>query len=117
MGKQAELKKYMLNVYGKSYQVSLKKSTYLNNKNLYVGLDVWEDDYPEPWSDLTVNLDEICEPDCAFIDTNNNGDAIIKWIIENGIGELTGRMGFSGFCVYPEVRFKKEILDEIPNIA
>ena len=66
----------------------------------------------EPWSTLTVNLGRKLEKDCAFIDTNNNGDGILPWLIRHGLGVPTGVLERSGYCVYPEFRFRKKVLRE-----
>ena len=67
----------------------------------------------EPWNVLTVNLNSIRPQNCAFIDTNNNGEDILAWIIRHGLAVPTGTYGRSGFCNYPEYRFRPEILQEI----
>lgn len=95
----------ILNKYGKEHPMTFKTNYYLQNGNLYVGLVTHEAGYPEPWSDLTVNLGIKCEENCAFIDTNNNGKEIIDWLLDNNLGLLTGREARSGFCVYPEFVF------------
>ncbi len=102
--------------FGKSIPVTFKKAKYVAFNNLYIGIVSWEEGYPEPWSDLTVNLGVSMEPDCAFIDTNNNGEGIIDWLIENNIAIPTGYWAKSGFCTYPEVRFNKEFLDKIDEM-
>jgi hypothetical protein len=103
-------------IFGKSIPVTFRKSTYLDYNNLYIGLVSWEDGYPEPWGDLTVNLGIPLEPNCSFIDTNNCGDGVIDWLIENNIGIPTGRAARSGFCIYPEIQFNKEFLENIEEI-
>jgi hypothetical protein len=75
----------------------------------------WEEDWPEPWSDLTVNLGVKCADNCAYIDTNNNGDRIVEWLITNKIATLTGGMRSSGFCVYPEMKFNMDELMKYVN--
>ena len=50
------------------------------------------------------------DEDCGFIDTNNLGNNIIQWLIDNNLAMQTGRFGKSGFCVYPEVKFN---MDEV----
>lgn len=97
----------MINLYkyGSNHPMEFELNNYSNNGNLYVGLITTEDGYPAPWQNLTVNLGISCEPDCAFIDTNNNGEEIIDWLIENNLGKPTGRIKASGWCVYPEFRF------------
>jgi len=107
--------KIMLNTrFGTTIPVTFRKSNYVDNNNLYIGIVCWDEGFPEPWSDLTVNLWWFkCDEDCALIDTNNNGEQIIDWLIENNIAVPTGRKEISGFCVYPEVRFNKEFLAKL----
>jgi hypothetical protein len=100
------------NAWGKNHLITFKLDKYAENGNLYVGMVAHDDGYPEPWSDLTVNLSVKCDEDCAFIDTNDNGDRIVEWLITNKLATLTGRMRSSGFCTYPEVRFN---MDELMN--
>lgn len=99
-----------LNKYGATHQMTFKLANYAENGNLYVGLTMHDEGYPEPWSDLTVNLSAPCKPNRAFIDTNNNGTEIIAWLEENGLGHTTGMMMPSGWCVYPEFEFNMEAL-------
>lgn len=99
------MKTLTLNAWGTNHNVSFRLSNYVENNNLYVGIVCYDDGYPEPWSDLTVNLSVKCAENCAFIDTNNNGDRIIEWLITNKLATLTGRIQQSGFCVYPEMKF------------
>lgn len=54
---------------------------------------------------LTVCLcDESLEEGEAYIDTNNCPWAV-DFIEQEGIGKRTGRMGRSGYCTYPVVKF------------
>lgn len=85
--------------------ITFRLSNYAENGNLYVGMITHADGYPEPYSDLTVNLSVKCAENCAFIDINNNGDRIVEWLITNKLATLTGRIQPSGFCVYPEMKF------------
>ena len=96
--------------YGKEHPMTFEVDRYLDNGNLYVGLITHEEGYPEPWQNLTVNLGVKCEENHAFIDTNNNGDDIMMWLIENGLATHTGRYKSNGFCVYPEFKFNMENL-------
>lgn len=95
----------VLRKYGKSRPMTFTINSYRENNNLYIGLVTWEDGYPEPWSNLTVNLSVKLPKDTAFIDTNNNGNEIIEWLETNGLGKATGRVQTSGWCVYPEFKF------------
>lgn len=107
MGRRFELEKY-----GKVYPISLEVNSYVGG-NLAIQMYSWEDGYPEPWDLLTVNLGGIREKDCAFIDINHNGQEILAWVTRYGLAVPTGRSGRSGFCSYPEYRFKETALREI----
>lgn len=98
--------------YGKVHPMTFKIANYAENGNLYVGLITHEDGYPAPWSDLTVNLSVKCKDNCAFLDTNHNGNEIIMWLEERGFGHCTGNLMPSGWCVYPEFEFNMEKLME-----
>ena len=98
--------------YAKMHPMTFQLANYADNGSLYVGLITHEEGYPEPWQNLTVNLKESsrCKPNCAYIDTNNNGDMILDWLERNGLGEQTGRIAVSGWCCYPEFEFNMEEL-------
>ncbi len=109
------MKTLSMYAWGKVHPMTFETATYLQNGNLYVGLRTNIEGYPEPWSDLTVNLGVPCKENCGFIDINNNGYGIIDWLTENELGEITGREKVSGFCVYPEFAFNMEKLKEYMN--
>ena len=94
-----------LNAWGKTHPIGFCLDNYADNNNLYVGMTTYEEGYGEPWSDLTVNLGTKLAPNRAYIDTNNNGNGIINWLVSNQLGKPTGNIGFSGFGVYPEFEF------------
>ena len=50
--------------------------------------------------------------DCSYVDTNHHGRKILSWIIENGLGELTGQRNRSGYCTYEKIRFYPEKLKD-----
>ena len=50
--------------------------------------------------------------DCAFIDINGDPDFPI-WLIRHGLAIPTGVTQRSGFCEYPEYRFRTERLQEL----
>ena len=63
----------------------------------------------EPYCFITVNIPgvSVSGEDCAFVDVNNA--PFIEGVLrENNLAEPTGRVGFSGFCSYPEYRFNME---------
>lgn len=99
---------------GKIYTGRLKIRTYNMNKNLCVQRGALENGCWEPWNNITVNTDTYREsPFAALIDTNNCGEACVRWLLENSLGSLTGRQERSGFCVYPEFLFSEEKLREL----
>lgn len=99
--------------FGKKYPIQVKVSSYLNNGNLAIQMYDWMEGYPELWATLTVNLWEMCEKDCSYVDTNNHGKKILDWIKKNNLGRVTGRECCSGYCRYPEVHFNEERLREL----
>ena len=104
------MKTLTLHKYGKPHPMTFRLDNYSDNGNLFVGLVTHEEGYPEPWSNLTVNL-RPCKANCAFIDTNNNQD-IVRWLLKHKLGRLTGEIERSGFCLYPEFEFDMETLLE-----
>lgn len=98
------MKTLTLNAWGKDHPISFTLNKYADNGNLYVGMLTHEDGFPEPWSDLTVNLGIECLEGFAFIDTNNN-PGIIGWLEANNLGKRTYNLVPSGFCMYEEFYF------------
>lgn len=93
--------------YGTTNEITFRVDKYMHGGGLAVIMEC-EDG---PYGVLTVNLEDFpTYGNKAFVDVNNNGTDIIDWIESNNLGTVTSRMGFSGFCVYPEVEFN---LDEI----
>lgn len=97
--------------YGNQYKMQLKVLSYLNG-NLAIEMYVNTEDGWEPWNTLTVNLISPLSPNHAYIDTNNNGKMIEAWLVRNKIAVPTGRTASSGYCVYPEYKFRPELLQE-----
>lgn len=92
-------------------EVELQVSWYVNNGGIYVGLFSMEEDFPEPYGDLTVNLGAV--PDyCAFLDVNNM-PGIAEFVEENGLARPLNITVPSGFCRYPLYEFNKEKLREL----
>ncbi|MFR5631424.1 MAG: DUF4313 domain-containing protein [Monoglobales bacterium] len=105
------MRRFELKKYGKSNMISLEVGSYMEG-NLAIMMNVWEGKLSEPWNVLTVNLMGIRDKNCAFIDTNNNGQEILAWIVRNGLAVPTGSYGSSGYCAYPEYRFREDALRE-----
>lgn len=106
------MKTFPYEKYGTTRPIQLQIAAYLNG-NLAIEMITWEDGHPEPWNTLTVNFPYQCDKNHAFIDTNNNDQQILSWIIRNGLAVPTGIMTQSGFCSYPEYRFREDRLREI----
>lgn len=111
---------YNLNKYDENYKIVLRKDTYMNNGTLAVLMVViYDNGEEEIWSDLTVNIfdsDIMATDKMAFIDTNNNGDDIIQWLVDNGIGHPTGHNGRSGYCVYPLFKFDDMVVEKMQQL-
>lgn len=98
--------------FNKTYNVTAHKTKYLCDESLAITLE--DADTHEPFATLTVNLSESgfsCEEDCAFVDTNNLPGAR-EFILSNELGLPTGRLGYSGYCIYLEYRFYLDKLEE-----
>lgn len=101
--------------YGGTNFVQFKMDMYRDNDNLYLGLDVYdpEVDAMLPYGDVTVNTHVNLPYLHSLIDTNNNGAAIIPFLVEKGFGELTGQSVVSGYCDFPIFKFSEEKLMEV----
>lgn len=111
-----ELQMDYTDVFGGTYKVLPKLNSYLDNNNLYVGLDFYEEEggFWAPYADVTVNVGRLPFLESA-IDTNNNGQKIVDFLVENGFGELTDKVIPSGFCVFPVFRFNADKLKAIDS--
>lgn len=107
-----EMNTLTLNKWGNEHPMTFEIRKYADNGNLYIGLITHEEGYPEPWSNLTVNLGVKCKENCGFIDVNNNGIEIIDWLIDNKLGRILPREKISGFCVYPEFEFDIKMIEQ-----
>ena len=106
------MRTFDLRKYGKNLSIQLHIASYAYWDNLAIQMIVMTEDGPEVWNTLTVNLNGPCDKNCAFIDTNNNGNEILAWIIRHGLATPTGQTRRSGYCEYPEYCFKPSILEE-----
>ena len=67
-----------------------------------------------PIATLTVCLPQYVRMDgddrYTFLDTNNfpEGEDVV---VENGLGEMTGDFGFSGYCAYPVVKLNMDAVN------
>lgn len=97
--------------FGATHPIQLQVTSYLNG-NLAIQMVTWESGDPEPWATLTVNLPGQRQKDHAFIDTNADSE-FPTWLIRHGLAIPTGRTMQSGFCTYPEYRFRANRLQEL----
>ncbi len=105
-----EEKKLMYKIDGRMRQVHLYPLCYEFNRSLGLCLRTKED-----MLEITCCLDAPQTKNCAYIDVNNCGEAIIKWLEENGLGKATGQKAQSGFVAYPEFMFDEGVLQENTN--
>lgn len=76
-----------------------------------VAIQTWNQE-DGPIATITVCLcDRSLGEDEAYIDTNNCPWAI-DFIEQEGLGKRTGRMGRSGYCTYPVVKFDMQKVRE-----
>lgn len=93
---------------GHTSTVTVRVNSYLDNKNLYVGLTLHEDGYPEPFGDMSVNIDDL-PPFSAALDTNNL-PYVAEFVVREGLAKPTGINLSSGYCQYPVYQFDPEAL-------
>lgn len=95
----------------KPIEMELQISRYLNTGGIYVGLFTMEENFPEPYGDITVNLGTV--PDyCGFLDVNNL-PGIAEFVEKNDLARPLNILLPSGFCCYPLYEFNKEKLREL----
>ena len=107
MNKQLE----MNSKFSGKVKLELEINAYMNNNRMYIGLVEVDGEYPEPFADLTVNIDAPCPDYCGYVDINNCPE-LEDFIVQHGLGEFTGLVGSSGFCSYPLYMFNVEKLRE-----
>lgn len=97
--------------YGETERVCITIGAYAHDENIYLGMDFLDRDLGamDFYGDITVNITKL-QPFMACIDTNNNGDKIVEFLVNNDIAVPTGRSLPSGFCMYPVFRLNKEKL-------
>lgn len=91
--------------------VAMDIQQYMDTGNMYIGLGCFEDGYPEPFGDLTVNLGDVTPNYCSYVDVNNMPNAE-KFIKDNGLGSFTGFIKRSGYVEYPLYMFEPDKLRE-----
>ena len=95
-----------LHLWDHDFELGIEVQKYLYGGGLALFLHCLEKGKPvEPFADMTVNLQMYPTTGSkAFVDVNNFPQ-VVELIENNRLGHLTGRVGQSGFCAYPEVEF------------
>lgn len=106
------MKTYKLEYYGKIYELAPIIGEYSYGKRLSIKL-VDVNDNNCPFAMLTVNLpnEKITNKNCAFVNFNKFQHCL-KFIEVNKLGKPTNKIGFSGYCIYPEYEFDLDKLNE-----
>ncbi len=92
-------------------KLELEINAYMNNNRMYIGLIEVDGEYPEPFADLTVNIDAPCPDYCGYVDTNNCPE-LEDFIVQHGLGEFTRLAAGSDFCSDPLYMLNVEKLCE-----
>lgn len=101
--------------WGNEYVLMFTRAKYFDNGNLAV-LAYNQGDFGwEPYATITVNIDTLPSPYAAAIDTNNLGDSMLNWLIDNGLATHTGMILQSGYCIYPVVEFDHAWVDSLED--
>lgn len=93
---------------GTNYNLTLVKSMYVDNHNLYLGLNAIESG---PFANITVNIDKLPYGQAA-VDTNNCS-WVEEFIAQHKLGKKTDKTLKSGYCTYPVYEFDMKLIDEI----
>lgn len=100
------------------YKVKPFIASYQTNDNFYFGLkNVDEYGELESFGNVTVNTAITLPYLYAAIDTNNMGEGVIKFLLENELGEFTGQAVASGYCEFPIFQFNEEKLNELDPVG
>ena len=97
------------NCFGKTYELRLRKEQYMKPKNTAVLAEYFDEEFDAwlPYGNVSVNISPL-PADCIALD-DNNWPEVLEWVTSNGIAEYTGKVLFSGFCVYPVVRLNEGV--------
>lgn len=111
-------KHYTLSNNGMDYDVTLNVATYCNPMGLCLNLINHSNNYPEPYTRITVNVDESIDTIdkyntglIAAIDEPNNPN-IIDFIESNNLGHFIGKIVILNYGLYPVYRFNENALRE-----
>ena len=101
-----DLEYMQFEAWGDVHELCIEAGRYSHGNGLFLQLyEKCGDGELEPYATLTVNLqDHACGKNRAYVDTNNF-PAAMSLISEYKLGKLTGNIGASGYCNYPEYEF------------
>ena len=101
-----DLEYMQFEAWGDVHELCIEAGHYSHGNGLFLQLyEKCGDGELEPYATLTVNLpDHACGKNRAYVDTNNF-PAAMSLISEYKLGKLTGNIGASGYCNYPEYEF------------
>lgn len=92
--------------------VSLQVGSYVYGDRLYIGMISYDEDGPEPFTDVTVNIPAyFLEANEAFICGDFSND-LLNFITENDLGKVLPYKVQSGYERYSAVAFDLERLKE-----
>ena len=102
--------------YGDENKVALVLNMYKDNGNLFVGLEEYDEDL-EDWDSYCNVTKNICELPYleSAINMDYGGQEKIKFLTDNGFGELTDKTVREGRDVYPVFRFYEDKLKEVDS--
>lgn len=106
------MRTFTVSGWGRTYECWFEIGKYYNSNQTAIQVFCrGEEGYPEPYAIATTRLARDAHEGCVYLDVNNwpEGEEIFE---ELGIGEATGYVQRSGYCIYPEYRIDFEKLKE-----
>lgn len=101
----------------KNLEFAFTTDTYSTNGNTYVGILCKENNFIEPYCNLTVNLDMQLNEGLAFIDVNNADINLLLFLEEQGFISPTNVSKPSGYVNYPLYRLNLNKIEEYKGIS
>lgn len=107
-------KKYQVQSFGKTYEVTLRFGHYMAGKSLALSLDTTDG---EPFATITVNLMSTkAHANYAYVDTNNCPWAT-EFLVKNDIAKpVPNTYCQSGLCLYPLFEFNALLVSANENV-
>lgn len=104
--------------WGTVEQIGFAQGTYYDGNRALLAYVKHVDDHGwvEAYADVSVNIEFLADSYRIAIDTNNLGDEMVDFLVENGFAEETGRVLHSGYCNYPVLEFDEEWLDGLEDV-